>query len=434
MKRLVLVVFEGIDFYILMDWINNSSFPGFTRLIEDGFLNHLQTGLIPYEAAGLCSAFSGFSESQHGVLSYWKAHNPNYDPELWDSKDIKSLMFWNRPEFANHRLLILNVFGTCPVYEVNGYLISYSMNRTTRYMYPFNLSRELYEKGLTYKQDLFVMYKGQSASEFYKKVKTVESARWQVFLELYQRNIDLAVVNFTIVDRVSHFFMNELRQRDNKLEETVVYQAYKFCDGILVNLINLIEHEPDTELIVFSEIGFGHLKKFVNINDYLQKRGFLKWDEDTQRPDWKRTIAFESVQGTHGVNLNLKGCYREGVIDTKEYLDVLHTVISELRLMKNPYCDQPMFSNVYAKAECLSNHPALPDIIVEPYDLRYLPYGDNLWANYVNRNSQTGWHRNSGFIGGIGPDLSSINSEQIKSLTDIVPMIYKLYRIPYECK
>lgn len=52
-------------------------------------------------------------------------------------------------------------------------------------------------------------------------------------------------------------------------------------------------------------------------------------------------------------------------------------------------------------SEYYNNCKNVPDIVFQPYDEEYLPYGDSYWSDYLNRDLQTGWHRSNGFYAGI---------------------------------
>lgn len=153
--KLLIAIFEGADFDVLNDFILNGNLPNFKSLHD---IYRLKCDCIPYEAAGLMSAFTGIPERNHGISSYWKSQNYFYTPELWNSSDVKDSMIWNQPYMKNIKTVLINLWGTHPVYPVNGYMISYSMEKSLRYTYPPELCKELLMKNINCVQDTCVLY------------------------------------------------------------------------------------------------------------------------------------------------------------------------------------------------------------------------------------------------------------------------------------
>ncbi|KMQ32179.1 alkaline phosphatase family protein [Bacillus cereus] len=427
MTKLMVAIFEGMNEHLLYDWIEEGYLPNFSRMVDQGVVGELNCNKVPYEAVGLVTAFSGLSEKEHGVLSYWQVHNSEYIPMVWESSQIKNRMFWNHNELKDYKFGVVNVFGTHPTYEINGFLISYAMKgHSLRFSSPPHLIYDLSKKGYPYVQDLAVFFsKDQKRSDFIDGVKRVENMRIQACKELLEQEVDVMIMNFTSIDRVSHFYTDELTNEEIKLEDKAIFRAYQNCDAILGELYEEIDGS-DTNLIWFSEIGFGPLEKFVSINDYLAVNKFLKYDnENKRRPNWGETLAFESVQGSHGINLNRQSFYKHGIVRDEDFQSLREEVIQSLLNMPNPYNENQMFSNV-VKGEEYYGHPAAPDIMVEPYDWNYLPYGDNHWADVVSRHSQTGWHRPKAVWGGIGPEISGKKRSGAYDLVDLVPTFYHL--------
>lgn len=432
MKKIIIAIFEGISNQYVYDWIGSGLLPGFKRLANEGFIDKLQCNKIPYEAAGLVTAFSGVRDSRHGIISYYQAYNREYIPEIWDSTHIKNKMFWNQKEYADKSFNVVNIFGTHPTYSINGNLISFVMKQSLHYCFPNNLIKTLSEKGLQYSQDLNGFRLSKSNDDFYNEVIRADSLRFAVVRELLSQNRDITIVNFTAIDRLSHFYMNELENASiDDVKNSKIFRAYKMCDDILNDLIDLCY--KGTNLIVLSEIGFGRLKKYVNVNRYLEKKGYLHWNQiEMNRPDWNRTIAFESVQGTSGVNINSESRYLHGIISEREYDEVCEAVINCLKDMPNPENGEQMFCDVQRSNNYFENNGLVPDIILTPYNEEFLPYGDSYWSDIVSRNTQTGWHRSESFCGGIGPGISKKVISNPRDLTDVVPTINHLLGISME--
>lgn len=418
MKKLFLLSFEGLNYDLLNQWIAAGHLKNFEKLKNEGYLSKIKCSRVPYESSGIMSVLSGQSDKVHDQYSYWKVRNKDYIPAIHKGEILKEHHFWNQDRFLLSRKAIINIFGTHPAYELNGFLISYAMENTLRYSYPASLMKELYKKGISYTQDMAAFYKKQSKQQFINEVLKVEKLRHAVVKELLLKKLDLYVCNYTCIDRVCHFFMDELLNPNIELTDKAVFIMYKYCDEILGKILSAAEDNA-MEVILFSSVGFGHLNKFVEINQFLMQERLFKFVDGSRVPDWSKTIAFESVQGSHGININKKSFYDFGIVKENEYEMVMDEVIYKLKQMKNPYSCEKMFCNVYKGKDFYNNNPEAPDIVLEPFDWTYLPYGDCYWSDKVGRHNQTGWHRNESVWGRYGSSINRKNLEDITELKDI---------------
>lgn len=427
MKKLIIPIFEGINPELLFKWIDAGFLPNFKRLYLDGYLNVVKGCHIPYESSGLVTAFSGLSDYDHGILAYFKVHNSDYIPKLWNSSELQDKFFWNKSEFDKFRFCIINVFGTDPVYKINGYMISYAMRKSLHYSYPSSLLHDLSKENIFCIQDTAIIYSpAMSKHAFFKDVLRVEELRHKTFQNLFDHDLDIYIVNYTLIDRVSHFYYCELSEKGD-LSEKVLFQAYKHCDNYLHDILEKVE-SGKANMLLFSEIGFDSHNTFVSVNNYLASQGLLKYDPNSGAPDYKNSIAFESVQGTNGININRKSVYSQGTVSDKEYLDVVHSVMQSLKQMPNPYNNNPMFRDVVPGKQIYKGEQ-IPDIILEPYDWKYLFFGDVYWSNFVHRNCQTGWHRQKSIVGLAGDNISNIRTSEPHQLTNILPTIYQMLKV-----
>lgn len=279
--KLIICIFEGISYPLINDYIGHDLLPNFKMLCNNGSYGELVCDSIPYEASCLTTAFSGNGVKQHGIISYWNPRCNDYIPRLWDSENIKNYMFWNQDHYKDYRYTLINLFGTQPTYNINGTMLSYSMEKNLRFSYPNNLLYTLNKRRLPYVQDISAFYTKDSVkSEFCKNILEIDFLRKNVFLELLKDDIDIAIVNFTQIDRFSHFYFNETSE--SRLADSTLYQAYKQSDNFLGEIFSIVD-KYNSELLVFSEIGFGYLKKFVDINNYLLNKNLLKKDSITQK-------------------------------------------------------------------------------------------------------------------------------------------------------
>ncbi len=431
-NKTVILIFEGISNQLLSKWCSSDRLPNFNNLLSNNG-GILSTSIIPYEAPNLITAFSGVSPENHGVYSYWHIHNYDYIPKIWNADEIKVPMIWQLDEVKQKSFGLLNLFCTFPPYQVNGNLISYLQQPSLRGCYPKNYIKDLIRKGLKYTSDVFVglgygqdnPISGKDKSprdEYFRLFIETEKARADVAMEMI-KECDVMIANFTIVDRLSHFFWQEVETGSPfSDEETLLFKSYLFLDNLLESFLTRLP--SNTNFLIFSEIGYGPLINFISINKYLENNNFLK--QRKQTINWGNTYAFESVQGSHGININLKERYQKGIVEQKDYEKIRQEIIECLKSLYNPKTSLPMFKSVEER-EAVYNGPFCsnaPDIIVEMADERFVPLGDNYWASRVHRTNQSGWHRKDGFWTGYGNFFNGIKKDT--TVLDIAPTIHSL--------
>ena len=424
-NKLVVLILEGISNKLLSAWRNR--LPNLDNLLSrNGGILH--TGFVPYEAPNLLTAFTGVTPGNHGVYSYWHVHNYDYIPKTWDAVDIEVPMLWQMTGMEKVEMGLMNLFCTYPPYQIRGKMISYLQQPSLRGCYPKDYIKELLRKGYKYTSDVFVgLGYGQDKpisgtnrtprDEYYRLFKETEIARTEIILDMMNM-CDVVIANLTIIDRLSHFFWHEVEAGSPfDEEETLLFKAYSLMDRIAGKIAD--EMPTDANLLIFSEMGYGPLINFISINKYLETNKLLVCRHNVN--EWSKTIAFESVQGAHGVNINLHGKYRDGVVQERDYKNIRREVMDCLKSLINPKTCLPMFSHVQERENIYRGKKVkdAPDIVVEMADNRFVPMGDAYWSSKVHRKNQSGWHRKDGFWTGYGSAFTGIKRDA--SVLDIAP-------------
>ncbi|MFF8960029.1 alkaline phosphatase family protein [Streptomyces sp. NPDC014894] len=431
-RRAVVLVTEGAAPELLERW-GPDVLPAFARLRAEGASGTMHSELVPYEPPGLISAFTGHGPAEHGCFSYWDAHSPDYEPAVLDSSSPRRPLLWQRPELADLTTAVVNVFGSHPVRPLNGVSIGYPMRRTLHACHPRDLPVRLGRAGIHLAHDVNIWFTGQDKEEFTAKVLGADRARADAALHLFDggqdERPDLLVLNLTAIDRLSHVYWQELEPGSPvPEEERSVRRAYRLADEVLGAFLDRADEH--TEVFAFSEIGFGPLRAYCSVNEVLAAAGLLTQGPDG-RPDWTATQAFEAVQGTQGVNLNTAGRYKHGIVEPHLRERTADRVREALLAHINPLTGLPLFAEVL-RGEDVHSGPAAhraPDLILVPYDWRYLPLGDTHWSAQVHRTLQSGWHRRESYWGGIGGSFGSGAGPDGRPL-DVAPTVLRMLGRP----
>ncbi len=424
-RRAIVVVTEGVAPALLDEWCGAGLLPAFSRLFCDGVRGALRAEAVPYEPPGLVSAFTGMPAADHGWFSYWSVHEPTYVPRVLTSEMHRHPYVWQRPELGHLRFGVINVFGTHPPQPLNGWTITYPTRQAVNCAFPRGVLASLARRRELPIHDVSVWFEGQPREAFVPKVLRADERRGEVALTFLDWGADVVVVNLTAVDRLSHVYWHELGTGSPSPDPpSPVLLAYQACDRVLSRLLDHVD--DGTSLLAFSEVGFGPLCGYCSVNDSLAEAGFLARNPDGS-PDWSRTRAFEAVQGTHGVNLNVVGRYRDGSVAPQDYAAVRQEVAEALASIVNPATASPLFARVREREDVYRGGRVTdaPDLVVEPADDRYLPLGDPHWSLHVHRPLQTGWHRAESYWAGVGGCFDG-RSEGVAAPADVAATVFAM--------
>lgn len=405
-RRAMVVITEGATPALLNQWCAEGRLPAFSRLRALGAWGSLQADGVPYEPPGLLSFLTGSRPGDHGFYSYWTCHSSDYRPVVLGSEERRLPLLWQRPEFQDLRFASIGLFGTHPAEPLDGWLITYPMRPTLHGCYPRGLQRELDAEGIRPVHDVSVWWDGGRRASVLERLLEADRRRAAAAERLYERGADVTIVNLTAIDRTSHIFWQELERDDLDSSQSAVFAAYKTADEVLESILDKLD--GNTTLIAFSEIGFGPVRSYCSINDVLASAGLLTVDTNGN-VDFAASKAFEAVQGTHGVNINLVGRYAQGTVTSKDYERLCKEVAEVLLDSINPRTGLPLIRSVFPRERVYPGAATdlAPDLILEPYDWRYLPLGDPSWAHHVHRTWQSGWHRPDSYWAVFGPGIES---------------------------
>ncbi|HEX6546544.1 MAG TPA: alkaline phosphatase family protein [Bryobacteraceae bacterium] len=163
---------------------------------------------------------------------------------------------------------------------------------------------------------------------------------------------------FSSVDQNSHILWNRY-----DAELLKVYREIDECAGEVRKAF------PSAKLLILSDHGFTTFGRAVNLNTWLNHRGFLSLKsapgEDTSLHsiDWPQTEAY--AIGLNGLYLNLKGREREGILASSERLRATAATLKEqLLAWRDPANGRQVIEAVYPVNAAKDHVKVAPDFIV----------------------------------------------------------------------
>lgn len=163
---------------------------------------------------------------------------------------------------------------------------------------------------------------------------------------------------FSSIDQNSHVLWG--KHEDELLK---VYREVDACVG------SVRRQQPQAELIIISDHGFTTFDRAVNLNAWLNQRGFLKLraapgpDAGLASLDWPSTEAY--AVGLNGLYLNLAGREKFGIVRPGQQADaIIATLRDQLLAWRDPANGKAVVDAVAITHPSPINKNSAPDLIV----------------------------------------------------------------------
>jgi predicted AlkP superfamily phosphohydrolase/phosphomutase len=204
---------------------------------------------------------------------------------------------------------------------------------------------------------------------------------------------------------------------------------------------------PDTNVIMTSDHGFGATTEVVYINEWLARKGYLKWADSAELDEtgkltankmkdhlgminWKETVAFCPTPSSNAIYIKKAKGDGPG-IKSNEYLDFCLKLRQELLDYRDPANNESVFMGVdLNKLEGTPYVEPSPDLTLRIRDGGFVSILKSS-AVVTERKHADGTHRPNGIFIGKGPDIKN-GGEQIAPLkiVDITPLMLHLVELP----
>ncbi len=180
----------------------------------------------------------------------------------------------------------------------------------------------------------------------------------------------LSVCVFDALDRIQHTFWREIEE-GQRAEGNTIETFYQRMDSMVGKVMDRHVSE-DTLLMIVSDHGFNAFKYGVDLNRWLEERGYLtlksagRHQRNLEGIDWSETRAF--ALGLSGISLNIRGRDAQGIVEPAEEAERLRRdIATELTALIHEEQDKaPVVKQVY-DAQKVYRGPykdRAPDLIV----------------------------------------------------------------------
>lgn len=495
-SRVLLIGLDGATFDLIKPWAAAGHLPTLSRLMREGAHGALRSTIPPMTAPAWTSFATGTNPGKHGLYDWIAREAGSYRFSPVTAANAAAPSIYTLLSQAGRRVCTLNVPMTYPPSPVNGVMVSGLPAPSTRVTltYPIGLYNEILETVGDYilYPDPGQAYSDSGVDAFLERLYRTAALRVRTFDYLRQREAwDFAMVVFNGTDTVSHALWKYMDRRHPLHDPrrgarygNAIRDYYHHLDQYLARMIAHVE--DDTTLIIMSDHGFGPFHKFIHVNNWLLREGFMRLRPGApsrlkamlfrlgltpmnvynvlmqlglgavkrevvrgqgqgllktlflsfEDVDWQRTVAY-SLGNVGQILLNVAGreplgCVRPGA----EYERTRDAIIARLRQLRDPETGEQVVEAVYRREEIYSGDqvPRAPDIMFIPRRLEYFGFGEYEFGSHkiiqAMKRGISGTHRMDGIFLAHGAAITPGSTTEGAQIVDLAPTILHLMGEP----
>jgi len=483
--RVLIIGLDGGTFAIVDPLIQSGRLPNLKQLLDSGSRATLLSTRPPLTPVAWGAFMTGCGPGKHGTFAFVRVRPEDYGVEFLNGSHLRVPTLWEIVSRHGLRSGAHNVPWTFPPRRVNGFMLS-------------GLDAPTFDADIAWPPGLFERVVAATGPYFEKFVpphvvtrdvgrlgRQVSQcgavARWVLAAE----PVDLFMTVFGTTDHVQHGFWADRRQGEKgAMVEDVIHYAYEEIDGAIGRLLDA-HADAGTTVLVVSDHGAGPCRGAVNLDRWLEQRGWLasrphrEGVVDTLRRaalglarrlasrrlrarlqrhapaarqrlasvrmvegiDWSRTRAY-SWSDYGNLQLNVRGRQALGIVGPGEEYETARDELRDALLeLRHPADGRPIVERVY-KAEELYTGPHVdmaPDLLAQTTDYEYEiitnltpggPVPTETDAVVFPPPLRSGTHRAEGMLIASGPGIRRGARLEPASLVDMTPTILHLLGLP----
>jgi predicted AlkP superfamily phosphohydrolase/phosphomutase len=489
--RVLVIGLDGATWDVLNPLMRDGKLPNLKALLDKSARGVVMSTIPPVTAAAWTSFSTGKNPGKHGLVDFVYFPNHGYRVTIANSTTRTAATIWNLLSERELRVGVVSVPMTYPPEKVNGVMVTDMMtpNASVQYTYPPELKQELLDKVGPF---VITPGEGENPSEptvYLDKVRAdvKSSADYALYL-LKKEPYAFFMYVFGIVDVLQHQFWylveadpKNLNEPDRALRDKVI-AIFEQVDESVGEMAK--QADDNTLIVLMSDHGFGPMKGFMHVNNFLLDNGYLVLEKgamsqlkralfragvtpqnvhltlkslklDLRRKfnrgraygtlrrfflsfddvDWDKTRAF-ALGHIGQIYVNLKGRQPQGIVEPGAAYEALRDELRiKLTQLKHPQTGEPLIARVLNREEIYHGELSdnTPDLLLLPADFKYLAFGESEFASnkLVGPTlGHTGHHRLEGIGALIGPNVQVGAQIQNASLIDLAPTILFALGLP----
>lgn len=410
MKTFVLGL-DGVPYSFLKQQFEQGKMPALAAIAQKNDYRKMNSVYPTVSSVAWTTYATGANPAQHGIFGFVDRVADPFAVKIPTAHDRKAETLWHKLSNKKKRVIVINVPLTYPPEPVNGILISgFLCTDISSVAYPQNMSQYLKLKNYVIDVDAWLVR--ESKQEFMSKLHEALEKRFEIAFGLMEKETwDFFQLHIMETDRLLHFFWHDLTT-----EGEFYPQIKKFLTKLDTYIGTLKERlSSHDRLLILSDHGFCAIKAEVQLNGWLEKQGFLKFDSNAEKKlaNYAHdTLCYALIPGR--IYINLEGREEKGSVSIHDYDKVREDVKQRLGELRDPETNRQIVDKVFLREEIYQG-PLLEqaaDLIVHPvngYDLKAAPGNEHIFV----RTALDGMHTyDDAFVCGVNIDVSALESIQ----------------------
>jgi len=449
-KKVVLIGLDGLNPDLVYQW--HSELPNIKKLMEQGIYGKIESTVPPITPQAWSCVLSGRNPGRFGFWDFTYRNDYSYgQPELVSSKvrDERVDTLYKILSEQGKRIAIINIPVTYPPPEIpNGYSISSFMTPSldSQFTYPASLKEEIKKIIGEYIIDASTSdmnFRHMDKEVVLKRIYDMDKQRFELTKYFIKdKNCDFV---FTVVmgtDRMPHLFYryfdkNHIRYTPHPEYKDALKNHYKFCDENIGEIVNLLDE--NTAVIVLSDHSVQRLDGRINLNEWLIQQGYMKLKSRPNQLtplmradiDWSQTKAW-ATGFTGQIYLNVKGREAQGIVDAKDYDNLLDELAEKLKAIADEK-GKKLDTKVYKRKDIHSGEYAKfgPDLFIYfdncHWNISELIGYDSIYSYDTAKGPDDGGHGPYGFFAMSGSGIPEQGEVSEANLLQIAPTVLHLF-------
>ena len=499
MNKVVVFGMDGASLKLIRQW--KDDLPNLCRIMEGGVYGELESSIPPVTCPAWACMFTGKNPGKLGMYGFTTIKpDQQGNIELNNSTKYHEDSLWKILNKYDKKVGLLNIPMTYPPHSTDTFMvcgIGSPEARTSQYTYPAGLQKELDEitGGYEIWTPLTTPHGGKDEARYLEAVEKVVDERL-IAAKYLMNNYrwDMFVCVFWAADQIQHFFWHYMDEthplyKASKYQNVIKY-FYQKIDKAIGELIK--ELPVNTNILVVSDHGFGASHGAFLVNAWLEKNGFLKFQNNTnvnipemafywlrqfvlshigselaksllkfapkwlieklavlneqkkrmlnifKSIDWSNTKAYGCGGCVGMISINLINREPNGIVEEGEDYEAMRDyIIKGLKNIVDPGTGDILPVQVFKREEIYKGQYVnkAPDIIylIDKYvqSLSSEPNTEWLQTGDTFYSPWTGWHVQHGVFMAYGSDIkkSDVELDSLK-IYDITPTVLHMFGLP----
>ncbi len=427
-EKMVVLGLDGVPFTFMDRIIKEGKMPVFESLLEKGEFKRMNSVLPTISSVAWSTFMTGEDASGHNIFGFIDRKENPFKLFVPTAKQMKAPTIWDKLSKKDKKSIVLNVPVTYPPKEINGTLVSgFLATDLKKATYPEDVAEEL--EGMDYVIDADTWIARDSKEDFLKELNHALERRFKtMFKFMDEKEWNYFQCHIMETDRINHFYWGDMVDKDPEFAPAF-YEFYEKIDEFIGQL--LAKLDDDTQFIILSDHGFCKIKKEVQLNYWLEEKGYLKYNKDIDEVESvedmsAETTAYSLLPGR--IYINRKGREEKGSVSAEEYFKLREKIKEELLELEDEENGEKIIREVYFREE-IYNGPYLEkaaDIIAVPergYDLK----GKAAPDNFMEKGFIQGMHTYDDAFIYLKDNEAGLKLDDVTEIRDVNSLILRYF-------